>query len=140
MRFDPQYPFTHPAACAPVAPRRWPAHVAPAMDRLRDLALTLSHGRAAVSLERLPDDPVLRISLGGDRRGLEALRGALLESLSDGGFEEIEPGLLQDVAGGSLVGVGAVAADSGMPILEVWGLDGAPAQAAPAVPEMEAVP
>jgi hypothetical protein len=160
MHIDPQYfslpcsnrahaavPATGPgrreSALFGRAPRGWPAFVAPSMGMLHDLVLSLSLGWASVSVERLSEDPVLRISLDDDRRGLEVLRGALLRSLSDRGFEETEPGLLQrqDQAGLSLVGVGAVTADAatGLPAFELWGFDGVPVEADAQAMDMEAV-
>ena len=93
---------------------------------LHALLLALSRGRAALSLERLAEDPVLRVCLDGRSERVERLRRGLLMDLAARGFTSPEPGLLQrwGPAGLSVIGVGAVTADpaAGRCWCEVWAL------------------
>ena len=115
-----------PGACGPRQLVRFPSSMARRLSLLRALLMALSSGRAAISLERLPDDPVLRVGLDGSAERVERLRLALLANLAGRGFESPEPGLAQrwGPAGLSVVGVGAVEAEPAMGRcwFEVWAL------------------
>jgi hypothetical protein len=117
---------TGPGACALSQPIRYPRSMARRLGLLHALLAALSRGRAALSLERLPDDPVLRVGLDGGADRVERLRQARLANLAGRGFTSPEPGLLQrrGPAGLSVVGVGAVAEDAatGRCWFEVWAL------------------
>ncbi len=110
---------------------------------LHALLLALSRGRAALSLERLAEDPVLRVCLDGRGERVERLRRGLLMDLAARGFTSPEPGLLQrrGPAGLTVIGIGAVTADTatGRCWFEVWALGPHPVEPAAAGRELPAM-
>src|SRR3712207_2165427 len=60
-----------PGACGPRQLVRFPSSMGRRLSLLRALLVALSSDRAVMSLERLPDDPVLRVGLDGSAEHVE---------------------------------------------------------------------